>query len=325
MLPSHYFDVICCPACKQDLKEETPDRLTCAGCRREYPIADGIPVLLFGLDDEVSKKVSEFYATAWRRNSEGTLRAKIVHDDLTDLGHRYALETATRFSGSFRDRGRAKYFLDAASGAQPRMQLGSTFEHHICVDFSLDGLAECRKRLGERAIVVCGSLLNLPIRTGLCDGIVASHCIYHIAKEHQATAVHELSRALRPGGRMLIFYANPEAIDSPLLQGKRMTWLRYLIKRGQAKEQRQAPETPDTGEGVYTYLHPIEYMTKELSTEPSTRVHVKPLCLFAQAQSAPALRSRVFGKPLFNFYMFLERMYEERPDKAYFLTYIVDK
>jgi len=37
--------ILCCPACREDvvLKE---DRLVCVGCRRAYPIRDGIPVML---------------------------------------------------------------------------------------------------------------------------------------------------------------------------------------------------------------------------------------------------------------------------------------
>ncbi len=39
------LEILCCPACREsvELKE---DRLVCTGCRRAYPIRDGIPVML---------------------------------------------------------------------------------------------------------------------------------------------------------------------------------------------------------------------------------------------------------------------------------------
>jgi uncharacterized protein YbaR (Trm112 family) len=41
---------LACPACLGELRlEET--RLLCASCRRAYPIVDGIPVLIAGLEE----------------------------------------------------------------------------------------------------------------------------------------------------------------------------------------------------------------------------------------------------------------------------------
>lgn len=110
-------------------------------------------------------------------------------------------------------------FLDAASGAQPRIEFGKNFYRHICLDFSLDGLLESRKLLGERAICICGSLLNMPIKNSVCDGIIASHVIYHIDKDLQAVAVRQLAQVLKPGGKMLILYANPHSPERLIYKG----------------------------------------------------------------------------------------------------------
>jgi len=41
------LELLVCPACREELcLKEAPERLVCAGCRRSYPIKDGIPVLL---------------------------------------------------------------------------------------------------------------------------------------------------------------------------------------------------------------------------------------------------------------------------------------
>ncbi|MCC6444441.1 MAG: Trm112 family protein [Armatimonadetes bacterium] len=44
-LNERLMEILCCPACKESL-EEKEDRLVCRGCRRAYPIRDGIPVML---------------------------------------------------------------------------------------------------------------------------------------------------------------------------------------------------------------------------------------------------------------------------------------
>ena len=36
---------LACPACLGDLRQE-PEQLVCAACGREYPVVDGIPVLI---------------------------------------------------------------------------------------------------------------------------------------------------------------------------------------------------------------------------------------------------------------------------------------
>jgi uncharacterized protein YbaR (Trm112 family)/SAM-dependent methyltransferase len=325
MIPRHYFDVICCPACRGDLAElggTGESRLRCGSCGAEYPIVDGIPVLVVGSEDLVSRQIAAFYADAWRRNEAGALRAKTIHEDNTDLGQRYAGEGGRRFRDHFLRRGaRNRYLLDAACGAQPQ-RLGHPFTYHVCVDFSLAGLAECRRLLGDRAIVASGSLLKLPIRTGVCDGVVAAHCVYHIDKDRQAEALGELSRVLAPGGSMLVFYANPAAAPSPILKTGPLFWYRWLMQRELA---RAAPEpAPVLSQPIYSYLHPIDYMMKALSVGDGTRVSVRPVRLFTQDESRPALRSR-FRKPFFWFFTLLEKVFRNRPGLAYYVAYVVEK
>ena len=45
MIPQELMDILICPACQGDLKEEDPE-LVCVGCGRRYPVRDGIPVML---------------------------------------------------------------------------------------------------------------------------------------------------------------------------------------------------------------------------------------------------------------------------------------
>jgi uncharacterized protein len=47
MIPQDLLDLVVCPACKSDLElKSAPESLKCKGCRRVYPVRDGLPVLL---------------------------------------------------------------------------------------------------------------------------------------------------------------------------------------------------------------------------------------------------------------------------------------
>lgn len=44
-----FLDVLCCPLCRGDLenfKHKDKEYLKCKGCKKYFPIEDGIPILL---------------------------------------------------------------------------------------------------------------------------------------------------------------------------------------------------------------------------------------------------------------------------------------
>jgi len=46
-IPKELFDILACPICKVDLKyNKDKTGLICTKCKFEYPIKDGIPILL---------------------------------------------------------------------------------------------------------------------------------------------------------------------------------------------------------------------------------------------------------------------------------------
>ena len=46
-LAPELLEILVCPKCKGDLEyRETPEALICHACRLEYPVEDGIPVML---------------------------------------------------------------------------------------------------------------------------------------------------------------------------------------------------------------------------------------------------------------------------------------
>jgi len=52
MIDQELLDILACPACQGDLREEN-DRLVCQKCGLKYPVKDGIPILIV---DEAEKQ-----------------------------------------------------------------------------------------------------------------------------------------------------------------------------------------------------------------------------------------------------------------------------
>ncbi|MDA2936682.1 class I SAM-dependent methyltransferase [Acidobacteria bacterium AH-259-A15] len=270
MIPQHYFEIICCPKCRSnfDKNSKNEKEVSCHNCKSTYPVIQGIPILLPVLEDEVGQVVKRFYDSEWRRNEAGVLKAKVKHEDLSNLGQLYIKRNEARFVSLFKQEQEKdqNFFLDAGSGAQPRVEFGKNYSYHICLDFSLEGLIESRKLLGSRAICICGSILNMPIKDSVCDGVIASHVIYHIEKDLQVNAIQQLSRVLRPGSKLLILYANPNSLERLLIKG-----LKKMMRR---------KETATSNESTfYYYAHSVNFMLDICSNEFGNSNHYCPVKL----------------------------------------------
>lgn len=47
LVSKELLDILACPACRGEIVErEEKSALVCKGCRRSYPVRDGIPVML---------------------------------------------------------------------------------------------------------------------------------------------------------------------------------------------------------------------------------------------------------------------------------------
>ena len=51
MVDKKLLDILACPSCKSDVKEED-EKIVCLRCGMRYPIRDGIPIMLI---DEAEK------------------------------------------------------------------------------------------------------------------------------------------------------------------------------------------------------------------------------------------------------------------------------
>jgi len=103
-----------------------------------------------------------------------------------------------------------KYFLDVASGPiglKEYLALSEGYEYRICMDISYNALLQAKHNLkGQKGIFICGDITNIPLQDEVCDIALSQHTIYHVPKNEQESAVRELYRVTRTGGKTIIVY-----------------------------------------------------------------------------------------------------------------------
>lgn len=157
-------------------------------------------------DKNAKELLRNFYDTyGWRVDPHtGRYLGQILHEDSDSLTQTYMDEGELRHRKYFEEDG--DYFLDAGCGAKPRTRMARGFRRHVCVDVSIVGLRECKRKVGQFGHYVLADIAFLPFAKGVFDGTLASHILYHIDKDLQQKVVKELYRVTKPEKTVLIFY-----------------------------------------------------------------------------------------------------------------------
>ncbi|MFW5707062.1 MAG: class I SAM-dependent methyltransferase [Bacteroidota bacterium] len=131
--------------------------------------------------------------------------------DYRDVSLPYLKKSFARASRFYPASG--KYLLDIASGpiGHPEfMELSTGYEYRICVDISVNALIQAGLNLekaGQKGILICGDITNIPIIDNTCDTVLSQHTLYHIPAREQKTAVEEMYRVAKPGSKIVIIYS----------------------------------------------------------------------------------------------------------------------
>ncbi len=119
----------------------------------------------------------------------------------------------------------------------------SRFDAVHCLDISERSLNLCKSKLGSKGRYRLGSLLNLPFEDATVDAALCAHVLFHIHKDDQARAVSELIRVVKPGGRLVFIYVNPQA---PLMRIQRLLKFFRIHKLLKADK-------------LYNFSHPLRW------------------------------------------------------------------
>lgn len=119
------------------------------------------------------------------------------------------IRTCFRRAGKYLD-GAGQYYLDVASGPiglEEYIDLSKSYQVRICIDISYKALEKAKENYPREGLFICGDIANIPLKDGVCDAVLSQHTLYHVPRKEQATAVRELYRVAKPGGRVAIVYS----------------------------------------------------------------------------------------------------------------------
>lgn len=222
-------------------------------------------ILANSLSDD-KKLVKNFYDNrGWHTTEKGDYEDADIFEDLRPFAQDYLNKCHQRVSRYLNPTG--KYMMDAASGAlqfKEYLQYSEHYEYRICVDLSFQGLMECKRKLGAKAICLLCDMTNLPVKDNVIDGFVSLNTIYHIPKDEQVKAITELYRVMMPAGKGVVVYD----------WYKHSSWMNLTLLpfRGYEfiKNRAKSFFFRATGQGeplkmLYFHAHNYDYFKKNLS------------------------------------------------------------
>lgn len=139
---------------------------------------------------------------------------------------------------------------------ESHVEIATRFDKTTCIDISQKALDIAAARL-PKASTVNGSILASDIEDNSFDTVFCAHVLYHIDAQQQEKAVREMLRVVKPGGKVVVIYSNPQ---SPLRYmcsvAKRINGMAAKVM-GRTKEHRHSSgqERP----ALYFLAHPLKW------------------------------------------------------------------
>jgi SAM-dependent methyltransferase len=170
--------------------------------------------------------VRSFYDGAgWREDAGGSTIESLMFRQFPAGYADYAQGPINRLVGAF---GACKgRLLVVGCGDMPsaHIKIAQRFDEVQCLDISATALAIVNDKIGGAIELTHGSILNSGLADNSADAVLCAHVLYHIDREQQERAVREMLRITRPGGAVVILYANPRspfALPGEIVRGVKL-------------------------------------------------------------------------------------------------------
>lgn len=234
---SWYLENLVCPRDRSSLRSGSAHRLVC-GLGHEYPIVDGIPVMLV---DEGLQTIDLAHASLRRSRQQGDRTdAEAWHADSLGLSEEEK-QAIVRLAASQQSQidPVVAYLVGATNGIAYKHLIGSLHEYPIpdirlpaghgevfldlgcswgrwClaaarkgyrpigIDPSLGAVlaaARVARELEVTATFIVGDARHLPLRNASTDVVFSYSVLQHFSRDDASAAVAEAGRVLKPGGR----------------------------------------------------------------------------------------------------------------------------
>lgn len=237
------IDILACPldgAYPLELRDPSGNNgqidsaeLVCRECGGRFLVAEGIPRLLV-LDESVESDIK-------RDEIEARDREWDAYEGF-GLGRSPELDAFRAGVGDCRD----SRVLDAGCGNGITTSIVARAERIVGMDFSLQGLVSFKLPPSPKLDLLQGDVCQMPFPDGSFDLAISSQVLEHIpSAELREKFIAELSRTLRPSGRLLMSVYN---------------WHENRPKEGMSKEGRHST-------GIFYHCYSADEFVDELSKQ----------------------------------------------------------
>jgi len=303
------------------VKREITSALISADGRYVYPYEEGIFVLLQNLaiafnkerDEESSEtslreekqNVQSFYnEIGWQKKEGNDFVDAQRYEDLRPVSKDYVEQCRLRVNNYLKPRGR--FILDVASGPiqfPEYLSYSSNFDTRICVDLSFAALKEAQRKLGDKGVYLLADITNLPLKDDAVDAAISLHTIYHVPKDEQSKAFHEIHRVLAPGSSAVVVYSwgprsalmNLMLFPIPIIRAMRATAKRLANMRGKDFRPR-----------LYAHMHDYKWFAEQKWGFDFDIVAWRSL---SHHFSKVYVHSWLFGKQILKLFFWLEKSF----------------
>lgn len=174
-----------CPRCRGRLAE-SPERLRCGRCGRDYPIVDGIPCFA---------EVDEFFEGTWSHSVRLPSSRPVVRAFLSMFQYYGVTRYLSRLVA-----GDQNLILDlGCGGGQECLTLKGRV---VGVDLSRQSLTQAGAFYD---LVVAADARRLPFPSGVFDHVVSVFLLEHFEGARKDEVIREMARVLKPGGGLVVY------------------------------------------------------------------------------------------------------------------------
>ncbi|HTZ22279.1 MAG TPA: class I SAM-dependent methyltransferase [Opitutaceae bacterium] len=227
---------------------------------------------------EAEKKlVQSFYDEfGWTRSESGLFKDTEAFTDGRRVAQDYRQYCNRRIARLLPG---GRFLLDVASGAIPHpeyLDFSRDYAVRICVDFSIRALREARLKLGGRGLYLLGDITRLPLASDSIDTVISLHTIYHVPQTQQTSAVDEITRVTKPGGRVVVVYTwgSSVAMAAAFRLRGMLGWVRRCLRFSRTPAPGVGAPSPDTPPSLYFQPQNYDWFARDIAARHKARLRV---------------------------------------------------
>jgi len=244
------------------------------------------------------KNVNDFYSTVgWQEDENCVSNDTKLFEDLRPCAEEYLRRSRMRIMEFIP--GEGKNFLDVGCGAIPHkeyVEFSRNFERRYCIDLSEMALAVAKRSLGDHGEYIQSDFLELRMDEDFFDCSISLHVLFHVDKEKQESFVRKLLRLTKPGGTVILVYANPHTLLGKVLSPLKLA--KYIVKRAIGYHSRH----------LYYHIYPFSWWDRFRDV---AEVSFYPYRSFRSAFQKRVFPNNPFGKRMFQRLAELEEKYPQ--------------